>query len=73
MCPPETAVCGIRTQVERSRGKGELNNVDLACCRVPHQANIYIKGFQIVLCNSKQLTTSSQTSTTLTESVKLAE
>lgn len=34
-CPPQTAICGIRTQIEAEQGNGDdssLNNVDLACC-----------------------------------------
>lgn len=40
-CPPQTAVCGIRTQVEGSQGKGDdtaLNNVQMECCKIPHPA-----------------------------------
>lgn len=35
VCPPSTAICGIRTQIEREQGSGDdsaLNNVDFACC-----------------------------------------
>lgn len=90
MCPPETAICGIRTQVERSQGKRDdtsMNNVDLACCRVPHAAKaceLQRGHWETVIgchqgisnCNVKfksGLTTSSQTTTTLAESVKLSE
>ncbi len=34
-CPAATAICGIRTQIEREQGSGDdsaLNNVDFACC-----------------------------------------
>lgn len=37
-CPENTAICGIRTRVESSRGNGDdtsLNGVELACCRLP--------------------------------------
>lgn len=35
ICPPATAICGIRTQIEPDQGSGDdsaLNNVDFACC-----------------------------------------
>lgn len=35
ICPASTAICGIRTQIEREQGQGDdsaLNNVDFACC-----------------------------------------
>lgn len=35
ICPPGTAICGIRTQIEKDQGSGDdsaLNNVDFACC-----------------------------------------
>lgn len=38
-CPPETAICGIATQIESQQGEGDdsaLNNIDLACCRIPY-------------------------------------
>lgn len=41
-CPPRTAICGIRTQVEGSQGRGDdtsLNNADFACCKVSHPAD----------------------------------
>lgn len=42
-CPPQTVVCGISTQVESNQGDGlqddtSLNNVDLACCKIPDPA-----------------------------------
>lgn len=39
-CPPRSAVCGIATQVEDEGGKDDtaLNNVDLACCKIPNPA-----------------------------------
>lgn len=41
VCPPKTAFCGLRTQVETKQGGGDdtsLNNVDLACCDLPDPA-----------------------------------
>lgn len=35
VCPTSSAICGIRTQIEREQGSGDdsaLNNVDFACC-----------------------------------------
>lgn len=36
LCPPKAAICGIQTQVKSSTvGSTSLNNVDLACCKLP--------------------------------------
>lgn len=38
ICPPKTAFCGLKTQVETKQSVGDetsLNNVDLACCKIP--------------------------------------
>lgn len=40
-CPKQSAVCGIVTQIEDPQGSGDdtaLNNVRLACCKIPHPA-----------------------------------
>lgn len=39
-CPPRTAVCAMATQIELNGGKDStsLNNVDLACCKIPDPA-----------------------------------
>lgn len=91
MCPAETAICGIRTQVERNQGvykdDTSLNNVDLACCRVKHPADVCKMqrgrwetvigcGKGITNCKvirSTGFTTTNQKTSSLTESVKLAE
>ncbi|XP_037026881.1 vitelline membrane outer layer protein 1-like [Bradysia coprophila] len=46
MCPRDTAMCGIRTQIEREQGKGDdsaLNNVDFACCPYALDLSVYVR------------------------------
>lgn len=47
ICPAETAICGIRTQIERDQGQGDdsaLNNVDFACCTYGMFGPRYVRG-----------------------------
>lgn len=88
MCPSLTAICGIQVQIEDNQGGGDdtsLNNVRLACCKVPHPAttcNVQRGTWENVMtchrefsnCNVKfktGLITSEETS--ITSSTKLAQ
>lgn len=39
-CPPETAICGITTQIEGVQGDGALNNINIACCHLPYSIDM---------------------------------
>lgn len=58
-CPSKTAVCGLSTQVEVNQGNGRydctssLNNVKLACCKIPDPAEtceLEIKWKTVTVC-----------------------
>lgn len=88
-CPINTAVCGMKTQVETKQGGNDdttLNNVNLACCKVPHPADTCVpvrKWKTIIACHagitdcvmsfSSGLVTYHEQSTSISSSIRFYE